>query len=172
MCPDTTGTSQTTTRCTSPPPLSNNSFGGYVTTTSTLPEKWLEAKIILLFQKGDVTNPVNYRPIALLNSVYKIIATHANRELLTVAIEHSIIHPTQFGGPPNRRCQDHIFNLLSTFVESVRSYSLHIDFNKAFNFVSHTTLFTVLSRLKFPTPLVNLIPSLYRARLLGTNPIV
>ena len=31
-----------------------------------LPDKWLEANIILLFKKGDVTNPVNYRPIALL----------------------------------------------------------------------------------------------------------
>ena len=104
-----------------------------------------------------MTNPVKYRPIALLNSVYKIIATHANRELLTAAIEHSIIHPTQFGGLPNRRCQDHIFNLLSTFRESVGSYSLYIDFNKAFNSVPDTTLFTVLSRLNFPTPLVNLI---------------
>ena len=34
-----------------------------------LPEKWLEANIILLFKKGDVTNPVSYRAIALLNSV-------------------------------------------------------------------------------------------------------
>ena len=108
-------------------------------------------------------NPVNYRPIALLNSVYKIIATHANRELLAAAIEHSIIHPTQFGGLPNGRCQDHIFNLLSTFRESAGSYSLYIDFNKAFNSVAHTTLFTVLSRLNFPTPLVSLIQSLYRA---------
>ena len=128
-----------------------------------LPEKWLEANITLLFKKEDVTNPVNYRPKALLNSVYKIIATHANRELLTAAIEKSLIHPTQFGGLPNRRCQDHISNLLSTFRESVGSYSLYIDFNKAFNSVPHTTLFTVLYRLNFPTPLVNLIQSLYRA---------
>ena len=128
-----------------------------------LPEKWLEANIILLFKKGDLMNPVNYRPIALLNSVYKIIATHAKRELLAAAIEHSIIHPTQFGGLPNRRCQDHIFNLLSTFPESAAFYSLYIDFNKAFNSVPHTTLFTVLTRLNFPTPLVSLIQSLYRA---------
>ena len=80
-----------------------------------LPEKWLKANVILLLWKGDVINPVHYRPIALLNSVYKIIATHANRELLATAIEHSIIHPTQFGGLPNRRCQDHILNLLFTF---------------------------------------------------------
>ena len=76
-----------------------------------LPEKWLEANIFLLFKNGNVMNPVICRPIALLNSAYKIIATHTNRELLAAAIEQSIIHPAQFGGLPNRRCQDHIFNL-------------------------------------------------------------
>ena len=30
-----------------------------------VPEKWLEPNIILLFKKGDVTNPVNYRPEAV-----------------------------------------------------------------------------------------------------------
>ena len=158
------GTSPTTTRCTHTPSIQQFIWkvcNHYL--HQPLPEKWLEANIILLFKKGDVTNPVNYRPIALLNSVYKNIATHANRELLTATIEHSIIHPTQFGGLPNRRCQDYIFNPLSAFRESVGSYSLYIDFNKAFNSVPHTTLFTVLSRLNLPTPLVNLIQSLYRA---------
>ena len=158
-------TSQTTTLCTSPPPPVQQFIwrvcNHYL--HQPLPEKWLQANIILLLKKGDVTNPVKYRPKALLNSVYKIIATHANRELLAAAIEHSIIHPTQFGGLPNCRCEDHIFNLLSTFRESVGSYSLYIDFNKAFNSVPHTNLFTVLSRLNFPTHLVNLIQSMYRA---------
>ena len=60
-------------------------------------------------------NPVNYRPVALLNSVYKIIAKHANRELLAAAIEHSIIHLTQFGGLPYCRCQDHFFTSYPRF---------------------------------------------------------
>ena len=128
-----------------------------------LPEKWLEANIILLFKKKDVMNAVSYRPIALLNSVYTTIATHANRELVAAAIQHSIIHPTQFGGLPNCRCQDHILNLLSKVRESDGSYRLYIDFNKAFNSVPHATLFTVLTRLNFRTPLVRLIQSLYRA---------
>ena len=92
-----------------------------------LPAKWLEANILLLFKKVDVMNPVNYRPIALLNSLCKIIATHANRELLAAAIEHPIIHPSQFGGLPNRRCLDHISKLLSEFRESVGTYSLYIQ---------------------------------------------
>ena len=110
------GTSQTTTLCTFPPPPIQQFIwrvcNHYL--RQPLPGKWLEANIILLLKKGDVMNPINYRPIGLLSSVYKIIATHVNRELLAAAIEHSIIHPTQFGGLPNRRCQDNIFNLLHT----------------------------------------------------------
>ena len=60
-------------------------------------------------------NPLYYRPSALLNSVYKIVATHTNRELLAATIDHSIIHPTQFGGLPNRRCQDHILTFCQHF---------------------------------------------------------
>ena len=108
-------------------------------------------------------NPFDYRPIALLNSIYKIIATDANCELLFAAIKHSIIHPTQFGGLRNRRCQDHIFSLLARFRESSGSYSLYIVFNKPFTSFAHTNLLTVSLRLNFPTPLVSLIQSLYRA---------
>ena len=108
-------------------------------------------------------NPVNYRPIELLNSDYKMIPTHANRELLAAAIKHSIMHPTQLSGLPNRRCQDHILNSLGPFRKSAGGYSHYIDFNKAFNSVPHTTPFTVLTRLNFPTPLVSLIQSPYPA---------
>ena len=103
-----------------------------------LPEKWLEANILLLFKKGELTNPVNYRPIALLNSVYKIIATHANRELLTAAIEHSIIHPTQFGGLPNRRCQD-------TFSTSYPRFGNQ-------SVATASTLISIRLSTPFPTP--------------------
>ena len=122
-------TSRTTTLCTSPPPLIQQ-FVWWVCNRclhQPLRAKWLEANIILLFKKVDVMNSVNYRPIALLNSLCKIIATHASRELLAAAIEHSIIQPSQFGGLPNRRCQDHIFKLLSEFRESVGTYSLYIQ---------------------------------------------
>ena len=56
-----------------------------------------------------------------------------------------------------------MFNFLSTFRESACSYTLYIDFNKTLNSVLHTTRFTVLTRLNFPTPLVSPIQSLYRA---------
>ena len=40
-----------------------------------IPDEILEARIVLIFKKGDTSNLNNYRPIALLNSIYKIIAS-------------------------------------------------------------------------------------------------
>ena len=50
-----------------------------------------------------------FRCAALLNTLYKIVATHAAKHLYEISSFYGLIHKTQFGGLPNRRCSDHIF---------------------------------------------------------------
>ena len=76
-----------------------------------MPDERLEANVVLLYKKGPTQDPVNYRPIALLNTLYKIVATHAAKHLYEVSSFYGLIHKTQFRGLPNRRCSDHIFQL-------------------------------------------------------------
>ena len=49
--------------------------------TGHIPFHWLKAKMFLLYKKGDPHNPINYRPIALLNTLYKIIASYGAHTL-------------------------------------------------------------------------------------------
>ena len=47
-------------------------FNEYLIRESMVPEEWNEAIIILLYKKGDLKNISNYRPIILLNNIYKL----------------------------------------------------------------------------------------------------
>ena len=129
--------------------------------SAPIPPKWLRANIVLLYKKGDPELPSNYRPIALLNTIYKVLATHATTHLSHIAREHGLIHPSQFGGLRNRRTSDHIFQLLAKFQNTTQSYSLYIDFNKAFNSVPQPTMWRVLHHMGIPPPLVALLQTLY-----------
>ena len=47
----------------------------------TLPESLSEATIASIFKKGETDDPANYRPISLLNSLYKIYASLIQRRI-------------------------------------------------------------------------------------------
>ena len=131
--------------------------------TNDMPDEWLEANVVLLYKKGPTHDPVNYRPIALLNTLYKIVATHAAKHLYEISSFYGLIHKTQFGGLPNRRCPDHNFQLLAKYQNCPASCSLYKDFKKAFNSVPHGSLFKTLEHYRLPSPLICLIRGLYRA---------
>jgi len=46
-----------------------------------IPKEQLQARIVLIFEKGDTSKLDNYRPISLLNSTYKIFAAIIQRRL-------------------------------------------------------------------------------------------
>ena len=67
--------------------------------SSPISPKWLKADISLLYKKGDPKLPSNYRPIALLNTIYKVIATHATVHLSRIALNMASFTPPNSGPP-------------------------------------------------------------------------
>ena len=50
--------------------------------TKQIPDSWYEAKIVILFKKGDPKDIKNYRPMSLLSHSYKIfLQTRIERTL-------------------------------------------------------------------------------------------
>ena len=131
--------------------------------TNDMPDEWLEANVVLLYRRGRTHDPVNYRPIALLNTLYRYVATHAAKDLYKISSFYGLIHKTQFGGLPNRRCSGHIFQLLAKNINCPASYSLYRDFNKTFNSVPGRSVSKTLEHYRLPSPLIRLIRGLYRA---------
>ena len=131
--------------------------------TTNIPFHWLKAKIFLLYKKGDPHLPTNYRPIALPNSIYKILASYGASTLTYYSTTYKLTNNTEYGGLPNRRTTDHIFSMIANLSLHPDIYHLYLDLNKAFNSVPHNALWKILSNYNIPTYLINLIKNLYAA---------
>ena len=126
-----------------------------------LPPHWTTAQVCLIYKKKCPHDPANYRPIALLNIVYKLVARHNASALQTFIRDHSLMHHSQHGGMPNFRTMDHLSHVTAEIARCPQAYHFYIDFNKAFNSVPHPTLRRVLHHYRMPAGLVDLISGLH-----------
>ena len=65
--------------------------------TGTFPEMWKKAKIIPLHKKNDVTSPKNYRPVALLAVLSKILERAICLQIVKYMDENNLFHPSHHG---------------------------------------------------------------------------
>ena len=129
------------------------------------PRSWKVADIVMIFKgkKKDPTLPASYRPISLINSVYKIYACllHAR---LKAAIDDRI-SPVQFGFRAGRSTSTPLFvlrRLLELHERHQESFfALFLDWSQAFDSVSHNALCNALSRFGIPPQFAEPILSIY-----------
>ena len=133
--------------------------------TLDIPQSWLEAEIFLLPKGGDPTKRSNYRPIALLTSVYKIITTHTSNYLNDHIAKPGTLSDSQFGFRQKIQTTDHSIALASKRTLHPSSYVLYLDLAKAFNSVVLNTLFRLLAKAGFPMEFIDMVKRLYRAPL-------
>jgi hypothetical protein len=98
-----------------------------------IPEEWTEGIICPIFKKGDGRLYNNYRPITLLNVVYKIFAILLHNRICTV-VENKI-GEYQMGFRPNRSTIDNIFiirQIYEKFYEyfNVELHNVFVDFTR------------------------------------------
>ena len=104
------------------------------------PSEWLCGEIIPLYKnKGDATDPKNYRPITLLSCLGKLFPSILNERLNTYSDEVNLILENQAGFRKDHGTIDHIFTL-HTIIEIFKNlkkklYCAFIDFEKAFDSV-------------------------------------
>ena len=120
------------------------------------------SKIALLPKSEDRIKIQNYRPISLLNTLYKIVAkVYANR---MKPLLHNWILPSQTGFVPNRCILDNVFLAFEAIAWTKESQQeltmLLLDFEKAYDRVSWTFLREVMTRMGFHTTWINQVMSL------------
>ena len=133
-----------------------------------LPETWRTAKVVMLYKKGDNSLPQNYRPISLLPVGYKILAWMIQKRLQNGGAE-SHIRKSQFGFRPKRGTIDAIGLVRRLFdaaysVKDPGLMAVMLDWAKAFDRLKTDVMVESLLRFGIPTPMVNMISSIYKIR--------
>ena len=131
------------------------------------PTKWPVSIVFLLFKKGDVNNPINYRGISLGNASCKLYRTIINLRLQEWVEVNNITGEHQAGFKKNYSTIDHMVTLLA-FVQKQFSlnrklYVAFTDFEKAFDSINRKLLWPILLKNGINGKLYCCIKSMYNS---------
>lgn len=130
---------------------------------SETPSQWSESNIILIYKKGDPKDIGNYRPISLLPSLYKLFSTIINKRIsATLELKQPI---GQAGFRKGFSTVDHMHTIgliIEKYQEQRRPlYIAFIDYQKAFDTVTHSSIWKSLEQQGVEDEYINVIKSIY-----------
>lgn len=131
---------------------------------SYFPNNWKEALITAVPKSDkDLTKPISYRPISLLNTISKIFEKILLNRIDKHIDEHNIIPNSHFGFRQFHSATQQVFRLTqhikTGFNNKMSTGMVLFDGEKAFDTVWHDGLIHKLLKLNFPIYLVKLIQS-------------
>ncbi|GFT64734.1 retrovirus-related Pol polyprotein from type-1 retrotransposable element R2, partial [Nephila pilipes] len=130
-----------------------------------VPSSWKHSTCILIPKKGDVSSILNWRPITLSNSIYKLFSKCLARRLQDWCGMHNIISPCQKGFTPFHGVVEHNF-VIGQHLEAARrshteSFLVWLDISNAFGSIPHNILFSAMSSVGIDQDFIHLIQKLY-----------
>ena len=127
------------------------------------PPHWKQTTITIIHKSGDVKLPQNYRPIAIIPLLYKLFSRLLYNRLETRLDHHQC--PDQAGFRHNYSTEDHLYTTTLLFEKAdefqINLWTAAVDFQKAFDSVSHDKLWQTLAKQDIPTPYIHLLQTLY-----------
>ena len=132
--------------------------------TKEIPKTWEEAKVIILYKKGDRRDIKNYRPISLLAHSYKIF-TRLLESRIEVQLDAN--QPREQAG--FRRAystRDHL-QALNQVIEKCNEHNMtlcigFIDYEKAFDSVEHFAIFDALRKMQINETYITILENIYK----------
>ena len=117
--------------------------------TGFVPSQMKLAKVIPLYKEGSTMQFNNYRPIAIISTIAKLLEKVVHTKLSNYLENDCLIHPHQFGFRGNHSV-DHALMLFSNNIlhsknKNLFNLTIFLDVKKAFDSVNLDTLLTKLS---------------------------
>ena len=134
--------------------------------TGIFPKSWTRLILCPIYKnKGSVTDPKNYRGIALLPVVGKIFTSILNKRLIRWAENGKKIDDRQAGFRRGYSTLDNIF-ILDTLMASYKKkkvtlYMAFVDYRDAFNKVSRNALMFKLNKMGVSSQFTKVLESMY-----------
>ncbi len=132
-----------------------------------IPSVW-KACIIKPLRKPstlDYRNPLEYRGISLLPSIYKLFANVLNRRIINHVNSNNIYADEQNGFRSSRSCEEHVFTLLSVVRNRINAgqstYVAYLDAEKAFDHINRSLLLYKLHTCGIAGKLFKIIKVIY-----------
>ena len=136
--------------------------------TSTYPEIFKITKIIPIFKTGDLTELVNYRPIALLSVVSKILEILLKNQITAYFEDNNLLSNTQFGFRKHKSTEKAVMALVEKVIKGFENKeyvgTMFCDLSKAFDCISHKTLLSKLAQYGFDNKSTQLIDTYLKDR--------
>jgi hypothetical protein len=134
-------------------------YADYCTVNGTITDSFATASIKLIPKKGDLSKIKNWRPISLLNVLYKIIAKALNNRLKKIA--PLVLSRSQKGFVDKKFIQECLINIGETinYAErnKIKAFCLALDMAKAFDSVNHALLTDVYKFFGFGNTLIKML---------------
>jgi len=109
---------------------------------ATIPRSRKASKLTPIHKKGPVTQPGNYRMIAISGTLYRLYSNLLRSMIQDWCIQHDMIPDTQYGFYPGRSTLQPLFILRYIMHAtqrmqsgSSRLYAAFIDFEQAYDFI-------------------------------------
>lgn len=127
---------------------------------------WNESIITPLHKKGDVSNPDNYRAIAVSSVIGKVFSTILLERLKLFKKENCPDPPNQLGFTKGAQTYDHIFTMQTIAAKYKKMhkpvYAVFVDFKKAFDSVCRQALFYKLAKIGVTGKFYNVLENMYK----------
>ncbi len=127
------------------------------------PYKTSTTVVLKKLNKPDYTQPNAYRPIALENTMGKILESIMAENLSYLTETYQLLPEQHYGGRPNRSAEQALLMLTERIHEAWRKREIYsvvfMDVAGAFNNVHHTRLLDNMKKRRIPTPIIRWVQS-------------
>ena len=121
--------------------------------TSTFPMMWKKAKVVPLLKKGDNLDPKNYRPVALLPIMSKVLEKAIFVQVMEYIEVNEILHSSHHGSRPWHSTCTAIIEMQNSWINAIERGDLvgvmMLDLSAAFDLVDHELLIQKLQLMGF-----------------------